>query len=47
MEKGKGRLAYNKAMQVYAGGLSQEVDALEVDDEVRERLRQLEKDGKI
>lgn len=47
MEKGKGRLAYNKAMQVYAGGLSQEVDALEVDEEVRQRLRELDSDGKL
>lgn len=43
MGKGKPRLIYMKAMQVFAGGLEQEVDALEVDEEVRERLRELSK----
>ena len=47
MPRGSARIAYNKAMQVFAGAMAEQTDALEVDDEVRERLKELEKDGKI
>ncbi|SME88104.1 hypothetical protein [Pseudobacteriovorax antillogorgiicola] len=47
MEKGPARLIYNKAMQVYAGAMTEDVAALEVDEEVRERLRKLEDEGKL
>jgi hypothetical protein len=41
LPQGSVRVAYNKAMQVFAGTLNDEFHILEMDDEVRERLRQL------
>lgn len=47
MMKGPNRLVYGKAMQVFAGALSQETDALEIDDEVKARLQKLAEDDDL
>ena len=36
---GRDRVVYNKAFQVLAGGLESDIDALELDEEVRRRLK--------
>ncbi len=41
LPQGAVRVAYNKAMQVFAGTLHDEFDILEMDAEVRQRLAQL------
>lgn len=41
LPQGPVRVAYNKAMQVFAGTLHDEFSILEMDDEVRQRLSQL------
>ncbi len=41
LPQGSVRVAYNKAMQVFAGTLNDEFSILEMDEEVRKRLTQL------
>ncbi len=43
MPQGKSRVAYNKALQYFAGAADAKVDVLEVDKEVADRLRDLMK----
>ena len=47
LPRGKPRLIYNKAFQVLAGADQGDIAALEIDEEVRERLQELIKDGKL
>ena len=44
LPRGKTRVSWMKAMQILAGGLEQDSDALEVDEEVLARLRSLVED---
>lgn len=45
MPQGRNRVAYNKALQYFAGVHSAQVDVLELDKEVAERLRHLSSAG--
>ncbi len=45
LPQGSVRVAYNKAMQVFAGTLHDQFDILEMDEEVRQRLSQLMADN--